>query len=468
MDTSGRRRRVQKSVIESDMSQYAHDVEMYKDSPQNCIALAEFEELALERLQLLRIIEEATLKGYKQFSDDWKKSIKEDLLKHGLKKYLRLMSGFNSQTEQDIQARRADHISHYILRLAYCRSEELRRWFLSRELEWFKLRFNAQTQQGIMKFLLKNDLTYTPISNEEKEHIKVELISCTPGLSDVSCEANDFYKVHFSEVLPLVKNRRVFIRSSYAYIPTTDLVICIQSKFRANLSEALNVYTHRLTSLDDDRLSSLLCNLHNIYTGKTHIEDNDKEKVNPENLDGYSKKHYPLCMRHMHEILRSTHHLKHRCRLQYGLFIKGIGVLYEDAMEYWKKEFTKTMDHEKFEKQYAYEFKHQYGKVGSMINYSPYSCIKIIMENVGPGDHHGCPYKHWDPSITKQKMIEQGLSSEGVNSVMEMVTSGHYQIACSRYFECTQGQAPSVVVSHPNQYFSDSMNLFKDKQLKKN
>ena len=37
-----------------------------------------------------------------------------------------------------------DHASHFVLRLAYCRTEELRRWFLTHESELFKARFDAE------------------------------------------------------------------------------------------------------------------------------------------------------------------------------------------------------------------------------------------------------------------------------------------------------------------------------------
>ena len=37
-----------------------------------------------------------------------------------------------------------DQVSHFVLRLAYCRTEELRRWFLAHESELFKARFNSE------------------------------------------------------------------------------------------------------------------------------------------------------------------------------------------------------------------------------------------------------------------------------------------------------------------------------------
>lgn len=60
-----------------------------------------------------------------------------------------------------------------------------------------------------------------------------------------------------------------------------------------------------------------------------------------------SKQSFPLCMRHLHETLRATHHLKHGGRIQYGLFIKGIGLSLEHSLKFWRDEFTKNIDVDK-------------------------------------------------------------------------------------------------------------------------
>ena len=52
-------------------------------------------------------------------------------------------------------------------------------------------------------------------------------------------------------------------------------------------------------------------------------------------------------MRHLHETLRSTHHMKHGGRTQYGLFIKGIGLTLEHSLKFWRDEFTKGLDVDK-------------------------------------------------------------------------------------------------------------------------
>jgi len=51
-------------------------------------------------------------------------------------------------------------------------------------------------------------------------------------------------------------------------------------------------------------------------------------------------------MRSMQDALQKEHKLKHGARLQYGLFLKGIGLSLEDAMIFWRSEFTKVMSGE--------------------------------------------------------------------------------------------------------------------------
>ena len=243
MDFTGNRRKKKNQIINSASLKevYTHDLQFYRFPPTGEIQLSEFETLALERLQLLRILEQASQKGHKLYSNDWRESIYNDLNKQNLKKYQRLAksSGTMNATENDLQARRADHISHFILRLAYCRSDELRKWFVSREMEWFKLRFISSSSKSIEQFFILNDIAYKPISSDEKRALYENLYESTVGVNVI--DSAEFYKVLVTEVPSLVKARRVFLKQGYAYIPAIELVTCILGIFRSQLNGDLAV-----------------------------------------------------------------------------------------------------------------------------------------------------------------------------------------------------------------------------------
>jgi DNA primase large subunit len=50
----------------------------------------------------------------------------------------------------------------------------------------------------------------------------------------------------------------------------------------------------------------------------------------------------------------------------------------DEAYTFWKMEFTKKMDTDKFEKQYGYNIRHMFGKEGKKADYKPWSCNKVI------------------------------------------------------------------------------------------
>ena len=64
-------------------------------------------------------------------------------------------------------------------------------------------------------------------------------------------------------------------------------------------------------------------------------------------LEGLSSKSMPLCMRNLYLKVKENHHLRHFGRMQFGLFLKGIGLTLDDALTFWKTEFTKKMPAEK-------------------------------------------------------------------------------------------------------------------------
>ncbi|GFS36961.1 DNA primase large subunit [Trichonephila inaurata madagascariensis] len=463
MQFPGRARRQQSLKGQKECQQYPHSLQFYKYPPTDTITLEEFEDLALERLKVLRLIERAGAKFNKN-SQEYKDMILNELRKQNLNSYCKITLPIDSTVkDKTYEARRRDHVSHFILRLAYCRREDLRRWFITQEVDLFRLRFITETSQARSAFMQSNGLNYDAIEGYEKDRLK-DFLYLGYNHSVSKAMATKFYKVPFIEVLDLVKNRKVFLEQGYAYIPEDDLIVTVLSAYRSHLSHALAITSRALPQLEEDtRLISMLSTLHQRYIGTDYTNKRTKftGDVSPDEIDNLSKTSFPLCMRNLHDTLRKNHHLKYNGRLQYGLFLKGIGLSLEDALKFWREEFTKVMDVDKFDKQYTYNIRYNYGKEGKRANFSPYSCMKIITSNSpGPGEHHGCPFKHSDQSHLKQRLQSLNISNSAIDNILDLSTRGHYQIACTRLFEVTHHDTSvDQGISHPNQYFEESQKL---------
>ncbi len=63
-----------------------------------------------------------------------------------------------------------------------------------------------------------------------------------------------------------------------------------------------------------------------------------------------AKSSMPLCMQNLNEALHTESHLKHGGRMQYGLFLKGIGLSLKEALVFWQTAMAKKTPGDKFNK----------------------------------------------------------------------------------------------------------------------
>merc|ERR1719193_2295135 len=441
---------------------------MYERAPHHDVSLQEFEDMAVERLKVLRTFEKHNMGGNKKYSPEWTEKIKADLEKHNLSEYYDLANTLGSQQKQKhIENRKKDHISHFILRLAYCRSDELRRWFVTHETDLFRFRWRMLFKDNahlVNQFMVACKLVYEPISPEEKENLGEDLINGTSGgISGHRVNDDDFYKVPWLEAMDLVRVRRVLVRAGFAYIPREEIMSLVVGVFRSQLSHNLVLTCRALPVLEEDkRLVNLLQNLDKRYTGEDFGSNKSGDRVTPQQVPGLSEQHFPLCMHSLQSNLVNQHHLKYKARIQYGLFLKGIGMTLEDSIRFWRTELTKRaeVDVDKFEKEYAYGIRYNYGKEGKKKNWQPWDCMRIIMENVGAGESHGCPFRHHEGKILR-KEVEKGMKAADVEAIMKKVEEGHYQVACGMHFSALHARELTTgnTTNHPNQWYLESRGM---------
>uniref|UniRef100_A0A803SZ03 DNA primase large subunit n=1 Tax=Anolis carolinensis TaxID=28377 RepID=A0A803SZ03_ANOCA len=412
-----------------DKEEYPFSLQFYLTPPIENISLIEFESFAVDRLKLLKVVENlgvSMIKGTALYNQKLEAELKT------------LQFPYHALLENDYDRRRKDHISHFILRLAYCQTEELRRWFIQQELDLFRYRFTQLIT--VLSLLIR-----TPASFPNSSIFPLLITSISTF----------HIQVPFSDSVDLVRVKRVYFYGGYAYVPQQDFLVILLNNYRTRLSKALAITARSLPIIQtDERLQPLLSHLSHAYVGPDYSIEKNIGKISLEQIDALSVKSFPPCMRQLHKALRENHHLRHGGRMQYGLFLKGIGKL----------------DADKFDKGYAYNIRHSYGKEGKRTDYTPFSCMKIIMSNPpGQGDYHGCPFRHSDPELLKQKLQSYKIPPTGISQILDLVKGMHYQVACQKYFELTHDVSDiGFSLNHPNQYFVESQQLLGGvKEMKK-
>ncbi|KAG1675409.1 hypothetical protein FOA52_012328 [Chlamydomonas sp. UWO 241] len=451
---------------------------MYAASPIEDISLDEFERLALERLRVLKGIEDLRLRG--KTDAELQAKSRELTDKH-------LKGSSNRDTS------RMDTISHFILRLAYCSRPELRRWFLTQECELFKVRFLSLLESAGDRaaFLQRENLDYSPVPPSELTPAlleKLRRVQLATFVSDAEAAGDGggggggapaVYRVPFTAVPDLVAQRKVYLQDGWAYVWQKDLASLVVQDFRAGLSKGLSSVNRRWREIfpdSDARLRPLVEGLSTRYLGPdlgASVAGARRSDLNVTNLPAVSARHFPLCMNTLMGALRKEHHLRHGGRQQLSLFLKSVGLPLEEAtvfvascspltavllqtllatadlltltpflllmlmtplqlaapsaacaqsagspleeatsvglpleeaMVFWRQEFAPRTPADKFDKEYAYGIRHNYGKEGKMADYTAHNCVTIIRMAGGPDDHHGCPYRRNDEASLRAQL----------------------------------------------------------------
>jgi DNA primase large subunit len=400
-------------------------------------------------------------------------------MKSHLEKYLPLDSNSSSSTQLQNQ-RKKDHYSHFILRLSFSGTEDLRERFVRVETALFRLRFQDDNARERKDFVSGLNLDLEDVTPEERENLGSQLAFAI--IRRAGAEEEKFFKVDWERVPDLVEARKVFLNMGKAYVPMREQISIVVAEFRDRLTKALEVTARALPRLDeDDRLTPILSHLSKNFTtpdfqSSATTSSPLSGNVAAGDIDALSAS-FPLCMKNLHTTLRSTAHLKHFGRLQYSLFLKGVGLSLPEALVFWRTSFRNMTD-DTFNKEYRYNVRHAYGDAGGDSNrrgrgYSPFSCQKILTEHPpGPGETHGCPYRTFSPENLATALRSQ-MSIQDTQVLREVgahIENKKFHVACNDVFKFmhqneikrwkdeakARGTDLGETIVHPNEYFRRS------------
>ncbi|KAK4683846.1 DNA primase large subunit, partial [Tremellales sp. Uapishka_1] len=479
------------SGVSQTSSRWPYRLNFYERPPTLDITLDEFETFAIARLQVLSHIESLS-----------HRNLPPAQVQAATAAYLKTHLPLSSNTARNValdEERRKDEIGHWVLRLAFCRSPDLRSQFLRSETALFRHRFETDDVNERAAFLRSLEFDWQLVDESEKALYAVQLRSCLSGSTkEDNFKAESWFKVPWSTVPDLVATRQVFIKGGMAYVPQSRQISLVLQAFSTRLEKALELTAKNLPRLDEDeRLGPVIDHLAaSFLSGIAATEYQatgpaDGSVVTAETVDEVARKHFPPCMRHLYDTLRKNRGLKHQGRLQLALFLKacrylgtsciradwfpqGIGLPLNEAIVLWRKMYTQPggITSEKWTKEYLYNIEHNYGKKGGMRNYTPRNCQQILTQNQPGSSHetHGCPFRHFSPDNLSNYLVatypEIERSSPELRDIMDSVKSSHYHVACTRLFEATHGlkkgegiSKDGESVSHPNKYTDRSREL---------
>jgi DNA primase large subunit len=130
-------------------------LDSYDTAPKFDVTLEQFESWALDRLRVLAEIESSFVRNRNH------EELK-NLVIAQQKKYLSLNSNTAASVDKDLE-RKKDHVSHFVLRLAFCRSEDLRKRFIKAEKTLFRIRYETDDPVERAEFMQSRDFGWIEV-----------------------------------------------------------------------------------------------------------------------------------------------------------------------------------------------------------------------------------------------------------------------------------------------------------------
>lgn len=267
-----------------------------------------------------------------------------------------------------------DNVGHFILCIIsiLCENKELTQFFLKAELELFKRRVAALGAYDMRSFSKKLLRTIKKQENVPAFVYSLQVLCQHLMLKEVAQHINTIcgnnctvhkISLNFKQCLPLVARRQVELKHGKAIICCGTWKQYLLILFSENLRNSI-----RTTNLEplksDPRIMTLLKKVKSEFT----LVGTNTNTLLSKNVDAASTS-FPPCMLNLHQSLRKKHRLSHSQRFYYSLFLKDIGMPIEEAINFWRTEYTLhpsghhscCHNWEKDEKKFLYGIRHMYG-----------------------------------------------------------------------------------------------------------
>ena len=324
------------------------------------------------------------------------------------------------------EQRRNDELSHWLLKLAFCRSDELKvelslsiyfniiikRWFIRTETDLFRIRFSQLDKNDREKMYHKYKMDFPGIPEaeiDEKRPLLTGLqVSPEPGFP-----SRGWYRVPFHKVAKLVKLRHVYLEGGFAFVPESSLSEFFVTQFRAALSKSMAIASQKAAIClqgENERLAPILKSFSNLT--ETTEFSTEEGRLTLTNFDAVAKASFPPCVRQKLDAIAIDHKLKHDGRVHMYGFLKAAGLTLDETMKWMISNFTAYVN---AEKEHGYNVRHAYGREGTTTQFI-WFLTSPKRTRQGPGlvwmcDEDKCDSSRWPVPRLSVQALEKARHS---------------------------------------------------------
>ncbi|KAF2292921.1 hypothetical protein GH714_029853 [Hevea brasiliensis] len=322
----------------------------------------------------------------------------------------------------------------------------------------------ANTQQKVTELLedsgrIGHDVQYVRDAVETLE-LKISRIEGKQDMTNLGVKKLVDYAYNLENNL-LEENTQActqpFASSSSSRITFSSKLVFVLSQ-KGSLPPPSSELTSPSVSSGSLEIVEALCSS---YLGPDYSQPKEFADLSIKDIDLVAKSSFPLCKSHLFEKLREDHHLKHGGRMQLGLFLKGVGLKLDDALAFWKAEFSQKVGAERFDKEYAYSIRHNYGREGERSKILNLSALVSYLDIEYIGHCHSRLHTMFSIRIINLILVKDHLFNSWCWRSSWLSLSAFQ--ACTLTFEAIHGLSCDAGINHPNQYFSESQKVLKVK-----
>lgn len=328
-----------------------------------------------------------------------------------------------------------DEISHFACRLVCCNIPWVLCWFITSEMRLFTARLKNMAFSDIKNFFYTRFLQQTK-DLEFKNGIYT--IGRNTEFSDETRNENKIsdvfeMRVHFSKAPGALRDGKTILYNGYFILkeetqPYRHILI---NEFNIYLQKKMYQLRDNFAILNDERFTNIASDL---FVEQKAIS----------NQLSIILSNSPPCINLIINIMKKDRHLKFSNRQILIRYLKDSGLSVNDCIEFFRSNFS--CDQTRFEREFVYTIRHNYGLEGKRANYKTFSCIQIIGMNT-------CP-------LMIQTAIPEVLETNGLadleDTIKQEISTRNFTKACTIICEKKNKKENMPIITSPVAFFKNS------------